>query len=316
MRDCFKIKLADLPVPHAMVTACLLAAIALVACGQSTPSETPVVPGRDTSPSPTATPSPEPTTTPTPLPTATPSPEPTTTPTPLPTATPSPEPTATPTPLPTATPSPEPTATSTPTAVPAAEMSSAEVYALTSPSVPFIETAAATGSGILIEGGYVLTNYHVVWPYQAVRVVFPDGTELANVPVVGWDPMADLAVLGPVNVSAQPLRLEDGEDTAFGSELLLIGYPAEVDLFPQPTITRGILSRFREWERIEMTYLQTDAAIAGGQSGGALLNARGEVIGISTFVFSEAGFALASSSTDVAQIVEKLTQGGIHIRAR
>ena len=121
--------------------------------------------------------------------------------------------------------------------------------------------------------------------------------------------MADLAVLGPINVSAQPLRLEDGEDTALGSELLLIGYPAEVDLFPQPTITRGILSRFREWERLGMTYLQTDAAIAGGQSGGALLNASGEVIGISTFVFSEAGFALASSSADVVQVVEKLIQG-------
>ena len=73
-----------------------------------------------------------------------------------------------------------------------------------------------------------------------------------------------------------PLRMTDGEGTALGSELLLVGYPAEVDLFPQPTITRGILSRFREWERLGITYLQTDAAIAGGQSGGALVNSRGE----------------------------------------
>ena len=121
--------------------------------------------------------------------------------------------------------------------------------------------------------------------------------------------MADLAVLGPVDVSAQPLELADGEDTSLGSELLLIGYPAEVDLFPQPTITRGILSRYREWERLGMTYFQTDAAIAGGQSGGALVNSRGDVVGISTFSFSEAGFGLASSSADIMPIVERLTQG-------
>ena len=188
-------------------------------------------------------------------------------------------------------------------------MSPAEVYALISPSVPFVETAVATGSGVLIEGGYVVTNYHVVWPYESVWVVFPDGTESENVPVVGWDPMADLAVLGPVAVSAQPLKLKDGEGTALGSDLLLVGYPAEVDLFPQPTITRGILSRFREWERLGITYFQTDAAIAGGQSGGALVNSRGEVVGISTFSFSEAGFGLAVSSADIMPIVEKLTQG-------
>ena len=188
-------------------------------------------------------------------------------------------------------------------------MSPAEVYALISPSVPFVETAVATGSGVLIEGGYVVTNYHVVWPYESVWVVFPDGTESENVPVVGWDPMADLAVLGPVAVSAQPLKLKDAEGTAIGSELLLVGYPAEVDLFPQPTITRGVLSRFREWERLGITYFQTDAAIAGGQSGGALVNSRGEVVGISTFSFSEAGFGLAASSADIMPIVEKLTQG-------
>ena len=161
------------------------------------------------------------------------------------------------------------------------------MYAQVSPSIPFIQTPTGTGSGVLIEGGYVVTNYHVVWPYETVRVVFPDDTVLQNVPVVGWDSMTDLAVLGPVNVSAQPLKLEDGESLAPGSELFLIGYPAEVDEFPEPTITRGILSRVREWERLGMTYLQTDAAIAGGQSGGALVNSLGEVMGISTFSFSE-----------------------------
>ncbi len=192
----------------------------------------------------------------------------------------------------------------------AGPLSSAEVYARVSPSIAFIETPGrTTGSGILIEGDYVVTNFHVVWPYEAVRVVFPDGTELANVPVAGWDPMTDLAVLGPVDVAASPLVLEDGEDIAPGAELFLVGYPAEVDQTPQTTITRGILSRYREWERLGITLFQTDAAIAGGQSGGALVDSRARVIGISTFSFSEAGFGLATSAADNAPIVEKLIQG-------
>ena len=161
----------------------------------------------------------------------------------------------------------------------------------------------------MIEGGYVVTNYHVVWPYEQVWVVFPDGTELQNVPVVGWDPLSDLAVLGPVEVLARPLKLEDGESMPLGSELLLVGYPAEVDQFPEPSITRGILSRYREWGRLGMTYLQTDATIVGGQSGGALVNSNGSVVGISGFRFREGGFALAASSADVVPVVEKLAQG-------
>ena len=199
--------------------------------------------------------------------------------------------------------------TSTVPAISTERLSPDEVYSRVAPSVPFIETATRTGSGVLIEGGYVVTNYHVVWPFDAVWVVFPDGTEMQDVPVVGWDPLADLAVLGPVDVSARPLKLEDGERMAPGSELFLVGYPAEVDQFPQASITRGILSRFREWERLGMTYLQTDAAIAGGQSGGALVNSKGEVVGISTFSFSEAGFGLATSAADDAPIVKRLIQG-------
>ena len=287
----------------------VLVSTSLAACNEGYQSEGSVQPTQAPATIPRATPTLVSTNTPISAPAPTATPRPTPVPTNTPTLVPSPTATPRPTRVPTNTPTlvPSPTATLTPTTV--ADMSSAEVYARVSPSIPFIETAVATGSGVLIEGGYVVTNYHVVWPYQAVWVVFPDGTELANVPVVGWDPMADLAVLGPVDVSAQPLKLQDGKDMAIGSELFLVGYPAEVDLFPEPSITRGILSRFREWERLGMTYFQTDAAIAGGQSGGALVNARGEVVGISGLSFSEARFGLAASSADIAPIVGKLIQG-------
>ncbi len=188
-------------------------------------------------------------------------------------------------------------------------MPPSEVYALISPSIPFVVATRGQGSGVLIDGGYIVTNYHVVWPDAAVGIVFPDGTEFENVPVVGWDPMSDLAVLGPVEVSARPVRLGDWEDTPIGTQLFLIGYPAEVDRFPEPTITSGLLSNFREWERAGITYLQTDSAIAGGQSGGALVNASGQVIGISGFSFSDANYALVASATDIAPIIEKIKEG-------
>ncbi len=191
------------------------------------------------------------------------------------------------------------------------EMSPAEIYALASPSVALIETSSSFGSGILIEGGYIVTNHHVVWPDDEAWVVWPDGTELREVPVVGHDFMADLAVLGPVDVPYRPLTFSDREDLSPGSSLLLVGYPSEPELFPQPTITQGILSRLRQWAAYDLTILQSDAAIAGGQSGGALLNSRGEVVGISTWRFSEAGFALATSAADDALIVRRLIAGHV-----
>ena len=72
-----------------------------------------------------------------------------------------------------------------------------EIYGRIAASIPLVETGSSIGSGILIDGGYVVTNYHVVWPYGSAWLVFPDGTEYTDVPVVGWDEFADLAVLGP-----------------------------------------------------------------------------------------------------------------------
>ena len=185
----------------------------------------------------------------------------------------------------------------------------AQIFAKVSPAIAFVHTEVATGSAVLIEGGYLVTNAHVVWPYHDARVVFPDGTAFDQVPLKGWDLLADLALLGPIDAPVQPLALLDGENIPIGSDVYLIGYPAEVEIYPQPTIARGILSRLREWEPIGITYLQTDASIAGGQSGGALVSDKGDVIGISGFIISEGEFALVAAAADILPRIRQLLAG-------
>jgi hypothetical protein len=146
----------------------------------------------------------------------------------------------------------------------------------------------------------------VVWPFQKVRVVFPDGSEFREAPVVNWDLLGDLAIIRLLHASINPVVLGNGEDQITGSDVFLIGYPGEVEQFPQPTITRGLISRRREWEPIDMTYFQTDAKIAGGQSGGVLVSKTGEVIGISGFAFTEGDFGLVASAADVLPRLQKL----------
>ena len=243
-----------------------------------------------TQPQPTASPIPEP------------KPSPAVSPTSVPTATPIPSAT----PIPTATPPPTATPTSTPAAGP---LTPAQIFARVSPAVAFVETPTAKGSGVLIEGGYVVTNAHVVWPFQKVRVVFPDGAEYEGAPILNWDLLGDLAVIGPLETAIDPVALVDREDLITGSEVFLIGYPGEAEQFPQPAISRGLISRLREWEPIEMTYFQTDAAVAEGQRGGVLVTEDGEVIGISGLSFTEAGFGLVASAADVQPRVERLIAG-------
>ena len=209
---------------------------------------------------------------------------------------------------PTATPEPQPT--QVPPVEPASEvLTPAEIFARMSPSVAFVETPASTGSGELIEGGYVVTNAHVVWPYQVVRVVFPDGSEFTDAPVINTDLIADLAVIGPLETAIEPVSLVDGEGLIVGSEVYLVGYPGEVEQFPQPTITRGLISRLREWPATGITYFQTDAAIAGGQSGGALVSQNGDVIGVSGFSITEAVFRLVASVADLVPRLDALIAG-------
>ncbi len=185
-------------------------------------------------------------------------------------------------------------------------LTAVEIFDTVSPAIVFIDTPTGTGSGILIDNGYIVSNAHVVWPHEIVRVVFADGSEYLDTPVVAWDMVADLAILGPVDTSVRPINFVNADELVIGSDVFLIGYPAELEDFPQPTITHGLLSRIREWETIALSFLQVDAAITGGQSGGALVTEQGELLGISTFYFSSAGFGLVSSATDIVPRLEAL----------
>ncbi len=227
---------------------------------------------------------------------------------PEPTPTPTVPTTATATQTPTLTPT--PTHTSTPTHTPTPESPSpAQIFETISPVVAFIDTPIGTGSGVLIADNYLLTNAHVVWPYEEVRVVFPDDEEHLNAPVINVDLMADLAIIGPLDTEKVGVLLVNGEDLVIGSDVFLIGYPGEVNDFPQPTITRGLISRLREWDALGITYFQSDATIGGGQSGGVLVSEMGDVIGISGFLFSEAAFALVASANDLLPRIETLVAG-------
>ena len=228
-------------------------------------------------------------------------------PDPTPTSQPLPEVTEAPTQAPTVVPTTTalPTATPQPTATPG-PLSPVEIYEMVAPSVAFIDTAIATGSGVLIEGDYIVTNAHVVWPYDAARVVFGDGEEHLDVPLVAWDLMTDLAVLGPIDTDAPQQTFQDGEKLPVGSDVYLIGYPGEVDFFPDPSITRGLISRLREWEQADITYFQSDAPIVGGQSGGVMVSEEGDVIGISGFSFTDADFSIVASTADLIWRVEGL----------
>ena len=196
----------------------------------------------------------------------------------------------------------------TTTTAPAA-LTAQEVFSTVSPALAFVETDLGTGSGVLFDESHLVTNAHVVWPYDEARVVFPDGTEIPAAPVTHFDEIADLAIidLGGVADLPAPVVFGDPGGMAVGTELFLIGYPSEVEKFPQPTLTRGILSRVRTIEALGLEFLQTDAVSAGGQSGGALVTNNGEVVGISGL--GSEGFGLATAADDVLKRLDDLLAG-------
>ncbi len=217
--------------------------------------------------------------------------------------TPSPTPTSTFTPTQTATPSSTPTPTMTPTPTPSSPEALFNRYA---PSLALVKTPIGSGTGVLIPGGYVLTNAHVVLPYENVRLIFPNKDNLENVPVFKVDVLADLVLLGPITTTLPAVTLSKGKDLPIGSELYLLGYPGEVEEYPLPTISKGLLSRYRHWDLMGLTFLQTDAAAAGGQSGGILVTREGQVVGILGYLFANQKYGIALEADDVQARVREM----------
>ena len=193
----------------------------------------------------------------------------------------------------------------------AQQSTASSVYESVAPAVVFIEVGTSTGSGLLLDSNTILTAAHILYPDRRARVVFPDGTELLDVPLIAWDLLADIALLGPVQLDSPPVSppFATGSDLPIGAELFAIGYPGEVEPYPQPTIGRGILSRYRYWHDQEVAYLQTDAAIGDGQSGGVLVSSTGAVVGMTVFGGFFGPFGTAISAVDLLQRATALRSG-------
>lgn len=198
---------------------------------------------------------------------------------------------------------PEPAETPTPTPEP---LTAAAIFELLSPSMAYIKVASSSGSGALLEDGYILTNAHVIWPYNAANITFPDGSVFEDVPLVAQDTLRDIALLGPIDTDLPPINFVDGESAVVGGGILLIGYPGERGRSPEPTLSQGLISRIREWEEGGITFFQTSSAVAGGQSGGIAVTLDGDVIGLSGHRFTEANFGLIASAADLNPLVTKL----------
>ncbi len=149
------------------------------------------------------------------------------------------------------------------------------------------------GSGFIISpDGYILTNHHVAGQASKIIVTMTDGSKY-NADVVGSDMTSDVALLKIDAKNLAYLKLGDSDDIILGEWVLAFGNPFGLfDLNAKPTITVGVVSNsginLNEQGRVYKDMIQTDAAISSGNSGGPLVNALGEVIGMNTVIFSTA----------------------------
>ena len=182
-------------------------------------------------------------------------------------------------------------------------------------------TGEATGSGIIVtENGYIVTNNHVISSESSsfysiteatgIKVNLYNDTESYDATVVGTDAYTDLAVLKIEKAGLTPATLADSSEVKVGEFVMAVGNPLGMDY----SVTGGIVSavnREIESEGTTFTAIQTDAAINSGNSGGALVNANGEVIGINTMKFAGngiegIGFAIPISSA--TSVIEQLIE--------
>ena len=141
------------------------------------------------------------------------------------------------------------------------------------------------GSGVIMTAqGHILTNNHVIAGADAIQVLLHDGRS-ANAVVIGTDPATDLAVLQVALPDLQPFKLGDANAARVGDVVLAIGNPLGFG----HSVTQGIVSALGRYGLQLNTYedyIQTDATIHLGNSGGALVDTRGRLLGINTLIYT------------------------------
>lgn len=189
------------------------------------------------------------------------------------------------------------------------ELTPAEVYAQNVNSTVGIRTSittnywgyqtqsAASGSGfVLTQDGYILTNYHVIENSNSITVTLYDGTEY-DATLVGCDTSNDIAILKVDADDLTPVTIGDSDNLNVGDQVVAIGNPLGELTF---SLTTGVVSALDREVTLSsigtMDLIQTDCAINSGNSGGALFNLYGEVIGITNAKYS------SSSSSSEASI--------------
>lgn len=171
-------------------------------------------------------------------------------------------------------------------------------------------TLNGMGSGIVFsDEGYVLTNAHVIQDANYIIGILPDETEV-NLSFVGMDTELDIAVLQSNNKDIPVATMGNSDSVILGENVVAIGNPAGLT----GTVTNGIVSSinraYKTSDDVERNYIQTNAAISPGNSGGALLNMYGQVIGITTMKISEddtyEGLGFAICINDALECADRL----------
>lgn len=185
------------------------------------------------------------------------------------------------------------------------------------------------GSGFLIShDGYILTNDHVAGKASEVVVTMTDGSKHDAI-VIGSDPVRDVALLKIEGRDFPYLEFAEPDDVIVGEWSIAFGNPFGLfDNNAKPTVTVGVVSNVginftqsggRSDDRVYKGMIQTDAAISSGNSGGPLVNANGQVIGINTVIYSTAtdrrgagsiGIGFAIPVSRVSSVIERLKEHG------
>ena len=172
---------------------------------------------------------------------------------------------------------------------------------------------------VVTKDGYILTNHHVVDGAQNIRVDFTDGRTF-NARMIGLDKPSDLAVIKIDATNLQPLALGNSDAVQVGDVVLAIGNPLGVG----QTVTMGIISaKGRSTGNGDGGYedfLQTDAPINQGNSGGALVSMKGELVGINSQILSTSsgniGIGFAIPTNMASNVMNDLRNGGRVHRAQ